>query len=240
MLFDLIIISSLFSYFNSWILFFISVLIFKVITLFNSYINNVVNSDDFISNSLEFDESNSIYKCTNLNDCFKACDESTFCKNFPIIAKSFKPIKKYVIHPIEYTYSKSTIIFVPQGYDVIDSKIKLALKKMLICIWNLQCTNKLKLALKNMLVYIWNLQCSNNLKSKLTNFIMKESLKHMSQFSQSNQSNQRNHTISIQSNVPYYSGSGVIRSGYINYSKKAEIPENVANLPLDDEINKLD
>jgi len=165
--------------------------------MFNNFINNKVNSDEFISDNIEFDENTSIYKCNNLNDCLKACDELTLTKKHPSIVSSFKKLKKYVIHPIELVYSKSEIIFIPQIYDILDGKMKLALKKILI--------------------YIWNLQCSNKLKKSVTEFAVREYFKQMSK-SQTN--NVKQTTPTINANIMTQ-----INHANINYTKKPLYPK---------------
>lgn len=159
MLFDLLFIMSLFLFFNSWILFFIFSISFKLFRYVDSQVNNVISGDSFISNNVDAEE-DTPYKYNSLDDSFKAFDECGYNDRL-LMNMPYKFIKKYISHPLEIVYSNSQIVFVPQIYEKLDKELK-------------------KRCIKT-LVYIWNLKCSNRLKMKMSAYIMKLYMQQMMQ-----------------------------------------------------------
>jgi len=160
MLFDILVLFLLFLFSYNWFIFFILSFFFKVFKFIDYEVNNVIASDNFISNDMEADENTSPYKYNSLNDSFKAFDESDYGSNV-LISKSYKFLKKFVSYPLEVVYSKSLIIYVPQMYQRVDKELK---KR---CILGF--------------LYIWNLNCSNKLKMKMTSYLMQSYMKMMMQ-----------------------------------------------------------
>jgi len=153
MLKDLLVTTSLFVLFDSWILFFINIIFYGLLSLFDTFINNVVNSDDFISNSIDQDDNISKYKCNTLDDTFKAYNDYGFDR-YKILNYTYKPIKKHIIYPIEYYFYKLDVIYIPQICDKVDLFLK---QKCMLCvgyIWNFDCTQKMKTMIIYYIMYI--------------------------------------------------------------------------------------
>ena len=147
MLKDLLIITSLFIWSDSWILFFITTCMYKMFFYFDKYINSIVNSDVFISNNVDQDDN----KCNTLDDIFKAYSDSGFDK-YQILNYTYKPLKKYIVYPIEYNFCRLEILYIPQLYEKVDLYLK---ERCVLCV-----------------LYIRNLDCSKKIKRRIISYIM--------------------------------------------------------------------
>jgi len=142
MFIELLVFLFLFWFLNYWTVFFPSFFSFMMFRLINQFIDMRIKSDDFVSNDMDADDNTSIYKCNNLNDCFKAFDESPL--NYgPVINKTYKIVKKYISYPIEFVFSKSEILYVPQLFDKCNNYMLNKRRQFGTYLLNLDCSKRI-------------------------------------------------------------------------------------------------
>ena len=95
---EILILTSLFYFFNLNLFLFLLFPLFIFFKSIDYFVNNIIKSDDFISNDMEKEENESIYKYNTIDDSMKAYNESFFNKS---ISETLSKFGIYINSPVE-------------------------------------------------------------------------------------------------------------------------------------------
>lgn len=110
--------------FSSWLKWIFAFGLF-VYWIFDKYINHIISSPDYVSCSVDIDDSNdenqanSPFILYDINESIHAFNKSLFCQN--TFLEYFYYTYKHITYPLDTLYKKSEYIYLPQTVNKMDA-----------------------------------------------------------------------------------------------------------------------